>query len=124
MDRTKDRPLAAGKITNNKAILFLGLNLSLGLGILTQLNLYSIILGACSLPLVIAYPLMKRFTFWPQAFLGITFNWGALLGYSAITGGINPLVTVPLYLACINWTLFYGIFTCFSNLRYCLCSSR
>lgn len=110
MDRTKNRPLAAGKISNGKAILYLGLNLSLGLGILTQLNTYSIILGACSLPLVIAYPLMKRITFYPQAFLGIVFNWGALLGFSAVTGGIDPSVVIPLYVGCVNWTLFYGNF--------------
>jgi 4-hydroxybenzoate polyprenyltransferase len=107
VNRTKNRPLASGKISNYKAVLYLGLNLSLGLGILTQLNTYTMILGACSLPLVIAYPLMKRFTFYPQAFLGITFNWGALLGFSAVTGGIDPTVVIPLYLGSVNWTLFY-----------------
>ena len=102
--------MAAGEISNLKAIGFLGVNLSLGLGILSLLNPFSIALGACSVPLIAAYPLMKRITFWPQAFLGITFNWGALLGYSAVTGGIDPAVIIPLYLGCINWTLFYGIF--------------
>lgn len=64
-------------------------------------------MGAASLPLVIAYPLMKRITYWPQAFLGLTFNWGALLGYAAIAGDCHWEVVLPLYIAGIQWTLFY-----------------
>lgn len=69
--------------------------------------IHRIALGALSLPLVIAYPLMKRFTYWPQAFLGLTFNWGALLGYGALAGYCDWAVVLPLYAAGIQWTLFY-----------------
>lgn len=68
---------------------------------------YSRILGASSLLLVFSYPLMKRITFWPQAFLGLTFNWGALLGWSAVRGSLDPAVVLPLYLSGVFWTLVY-----------------
>ncbi|XP_062217866.1 4-hydroxybenzoate polyprenyltransferase, mitochondrial-like [Phragmites australis] len=72
-----------------------------------RLNDYSRILGASSLLLVFSYPLMKRFTFWPQAYLGLTFNWGALLGWAAITESLDPSIILPLYSAGIFWTLVY-----------------
>ncbi|GMP92524.1 hypothetical protein CsSME_00042712 [Camellia sinensis var. sinensis] len=65
------------------------------------------LLGASSLLLVFSYPLMKRLTFWPQAFLGLTFNWGALLGWSAIKGSLDPAVVFPLYISGVFWTLVY-----------------
>ncbi|XP_074621017.1 4-hydroxybenzoate polyprenyltransferase, mitochondrial-like [Acropora palmata] len=105
--RTISRPLAAGSITPFQALVFLGLQLSVGLSILLSLNSYSIVLGASSLALVVTYPLMKRFTHWPQAFLGLTFNWGALLGFSAVQGSCDWLVCLPLYIAGISWTLMY-----------------
>ncbi|KAL7282518.1 hypothetical protein ACG7TL_003989 [Trametes sanguinea] len=80
VERTKTRPLAAGEITPTQAFAFLGLQLTAGLGVLTQLNWYSIFLGASSLCVVTIYPFMKRVTYWPQAVLGLAFNWGALLG--------------------------------------------
>jgi 4-hydroxybenzoate polyprenyltransferase len=107
VDRTKSRPLAAGTLTQFQALQFLGIQLSLGLAILLQLNVYSIVLGASSLALVISYPLMKRVTFWPQAFLGLTFNWGCLLGSSAMLGYLHLPVALPLYLSGICWTLVY-----------------
>lgn len=67
----------------------------------------SIFLGASSLLLVTTYPFMKRVTFWPQAFLGLTFNWGALLGYCAVMGYSNWYITLPLYFGGIAWTLVY-----------------
>ncbi|XP_022800728.1 4-hydroxybenzoate polyprenyltransferase, mitochondrial-like isoform X2 [Stylophora pistillata] len=105
--RTISRPLAAGSLTRFQALVFLGAQLSLGLSILLSLNNYSIILGAASLGLVVTYPLMKRITYWPQAFLGMTFNWGALLGYAAVQGSCDWSVCLPLYVAGINWTLIY-----------------
>lgn len=87
--------------------MFLGAQLSVGLSVLLSLNNYSIILGAASLGLVVTYPLMKRITYWPQAFLGMTFNWGALLGYAAVQGSCDWSVCLPLYIAGINWTLIY-----------------
>ncbi|GLT37445.1 hypothetical protein SLA2020_117620 [Shorea laevis] len=107
VERTKLRPVASGLLTPFQGICFLGFQLFLGLGILLQLNNYSRILGASSLLLVFSYPLMKRFTFWPQAYLGLTFNWGALLGWSAIKGGLDPAIVFPLYFSGVCWTLVY-----------------
>ncbi|KAH0615808.1 hypothetical protein JD844_026343 [Phrynosoma platyrhinos] len=81
--RTASRPLAAGEISTFHSLVFLGGQLSLALCVLLCLNYYSILLGAASLSLVVTYPLMKRITYWPQLFLGLAFNWGALLGWSA-----------------------------------------
>lgn len=105
--RTISRPLAVGSITPFQALVFLGMQLSVGLSILLSLNNYSIVLGTSSLALVVAYPLMKRFTYWPQAFLGLTFNWGALLGFSAVQGSCDWSVCLPLYVAAISWTIMY-----------------
>ncbi|KAF8779317.1 hypothetical protein HU200_002750 [Digitaria exilis] len=107
VERTKSRPFASGVLTPSQGVGFLGFQLLLGLGILLQLNNYSRILGASSLLLVFSYPLMKRFTFWPQAYLGLTFNWGALLGWAAIKESLDPAVILPLYTAGICWTLVY-----------------
>ncbi|PHU23875.1 4-hydroxybenzoate polyprenyltransferase, mitochondrial [Capsicum chinense] len=107
VERTRSRPVASGVLTPFQGLTFLGFQLLLGLGILLQLNNYSRILGASSLLLVFSYPLMKRFTFWPQAFLGLTFNWGALLGWAAVKGSIDPSVVLPLYASGVFWTLVY-----------------
>ncbi|XP_034227927.1 4-hydroxybenzoate polyprenyltransferase, mitochondrial-like isoform X1 [Prunus dulcis] len=107
VERTKLRPVASGLLTPFKGLCFLGFQLLLGLGILLQLNNYSCILGASSLLLVFSYPLMKRLTFWPQAYLGLTFNWGALLGWAAVKGSIDPAIVLPLYLSGVCWTLVY-----------------
>ncbi|XP_034839013.1 4-hydroxybenzoate polyprenyltransferase, mitochondrial [Maniola hyperantus] len=107
VERTKDRPLVSGAISEKQAIAFLAAQLTLGLGVLLQLNCYSVVLGASSMILVITYPLAKRFTNYPQIFLGATFNWGALLGYSAIQGYIEPVICVPLYLSALAWTVVY-----------------
>jgi len=105
--RTKLRPLAAGEVGVLQGVAFLGAQLSLGLCILLQLNPLSQILGAASLPLVLTYPLMKRVTFWPQAFLGFTINWGALLGWAAVRDSLDLSVTLPLYASGVAWTLVY-----------------
>ncbi|KAI5278797.1 4-hydroxybenzoate polyprenyltransferase, mitochondrial [Manis pentadactyla] len=105
--RTASRPIAAGDISIFQSFVFLGGQLTLALGILLCLNYYSIALGAASLFLVITYPLMKRVTYWPQLALGFTFNWGALLGWSAIKGSCDPSVCLPLYFSGIMWTLIY-----------------
>ncbi|XP_023312782.1 4-hydroxybenzoate polyprenyltransferase, mitochondrial-like [Anoplophora glabripennis] len=107
VERTKDRPLVNGDVSLKQAFLFLGGQLSVGLIILLQLNWYSVFLGASSLGLVISYPLMKRFTYWPQLVLGFTFNWGALLGYSALHGYVDLATCLPLYLAGVCWTIIY-----------------
>lgn len=105
--RTRNRPIASGAVSPTRAVAFLGAQLTLGLGVLLQLNEFSVALGAASLPLVAAYPLMKRVTNWPQAFLGLTFNWGALLGWAAAHGSLDLPATLPLYASGVCWTLLY-----------------
>ncbi|TKY86602.1 hypothetical protein EX895_004241 [Sporisorium graminicola] len=107
VERTKTRPLAAGDITQFQALSFLGVQLSAGLAVLVNLNLYSIMLGAASLGVVVLYPLMKRITYWPQLVLGFAFNWGAMLGWSAVAGAVDWAVVLPLYAGSIFWTLVY-----------------
>lgn len=104
--RTKSRPLPSGRVTTKAAFAFaLGLCL-IGLLVLLQFNRFTIVLGMASLILVAIYPFMKRFTYWPQLVLGLTFNWGALVGWSA-TRGTLELPALFLYAGCILWTVGY-----------------
>ncbi|XP_071452805.1 4-hydroxybenzoate polyprenyltransferase, mitochondrial [Hetaerina americana] len=105
--RSKNRPLVIGALSQSDALVFLAGQLGLGLLILLQLNWYSVILGASSLGLVVIYPLMKRVTHWPQLILGMTFNWGALLGWSAVQGSCDWSVCLPLYISGVCWTIVY-----------------
>jgi 4-hydroxybenzoate polyprenyltransferase len=104
--RTATRPIPSGQVGVKQAVIFLGLQLLVGLGVLLQFNRFTIWLGAASLLLVFTYPFMKRITYWPQAWLGLTFNWGALMGWSAVVHSLDwpPLL---LYLGGIAWTLGY-----------------
>ena len=104
--RTAMRPIPSGRISVKQALAFvIGCSL-ISLLILLTLNLTAILLGVASLALVAAYPFMKRITWWPQAWLGLTFNWGALLGFAAVTGEIG-LPAILLYLGGVFWTLGY-----------------
>ena len=104
--RTRGRPIPSGAVTTKQAAaLLVGLCL-IGLAILLQFNWFAVGLGAGSLLLVAAYPFMKRLTWWPQAWLGLTFNWGALLGFAAQTGRLD-IGDGLLYLGLIFWTLGY-----------------
>ena len=105
--RTKDRPLASSKIKITTAIFFLIIQLFAGLLILIQFNKLTIIFGCLSLIPVFIYPLMKRITWWPQVFLGITFNWGALLGWMSVSNNFSSVYPLFLYIACIFWTIGY-----------------
>ena len=107
VERTKDRPIASGKITVPNAVAFLGAQLGLGSVVLYQLDFNTQILGLMSLPLVVAYPLMKRVTNLPQLFLGFTLNWGALMGWTAITGGVLEAPALALYGSGVCWTMVY-----------------
>ncbi|KAL7684358.1 putative UbiA prenyltransferase family, 4-hydroxybenzoate polyprenyltransferase [Plasmopara halstedii] len=107
VERTNQRPLAAGRLTYPQAWTFLAIQLSAGLAVLLQLNWYSVALGASSLALVATYPLMKRVTYWPQAILGLTFNYGAVLGWAAVHGSCDWAVILPLYAGGVTWTLVY-----------------
>ena len=104
--RTATRPIPSGQITPRQALVFLAMELLAGLLVLVQLNGFAILLGLAALPLVFAYPFMKRFTYWPQAWLGLTFNWGALVGWAAVTGGL-AWPPILLYAAGLCWTLGY-----------------
>ncbi len=104
--RTRTRPIASGRISVFQALTFLALQLAVGLAILLQFNATTIWVGMASLVLVFPYPLMKRVTWWPQAFLGITFNWGALVGWTAVTGSLG-WPAIILYLSAAAWTIGY-----------------
>jgi 4-hydroxybenzoate polyprenyltransferase len=104
--RTAGRPIPSGAITTRGAVFFLVAQCLVGLGVLIQFNGFAVALGAASLLLVAAYPFMKRITWWPQAWLGLTFNWGALLGFAAQTGRLD-LGDAVLYAGLIFWTLGY-----------------
>ncbi|PPR45056.1 MAG: 4-hydroxybenzoate octaprenyltransferase [Alphaproteobacteria bacterium MarineAlpha5_Bin11] len=104
--RTFERPLASGRLKNFEALFLMFFLLILSLFALLQLNLLAIIIALLSIPLVIIYPLMKRFTYWPQLILGIAFSWGALVAGAQTTGNLS-LQSIILYLACIFWTLGY-----------------
>lgn len=104
--RTANRPLASGDISISHACIFLVVLFTLSLLILVQFNRLSVIIGFLSLVLIIPYPLMKRITYWPQAWLGLTFNWGAILGWTAINNEIT-ISTLLLYSAGFFWTLSY-----------------
>ena len=104
--RTAARPIPSGAVSVRRAWLFLALQLAVGLAILLALAPLAVLLGVGSLALIAAYPFMKRVTYWPQAFLGLTFNWGALMGWAAATGRVQA-PALALYAAGIAWTLVY-----------------
>lgn len=106
VERTRTRPLPSGDLSVKQALTFLCGLLLTSFIILLQFNGLTIFLGVSSLALVGVYPLMKRFTWWPQLFLGFTFNWGALMGWSAVTGTL-ALPAFLIYIAGIFWTLAY-----------------
>ncbi len=104
--RTAGRPIPSGQVSVVQALLF-GVGLSLiGLAVLVQFNTFTIWLGIASLALVAIYPFSKRFTFWPQVVLGLTFKWGALVGWAAIYGTLSTTAFV-LYAGCVLWTIGY-----------------
>jgi 4-hydroxybenzoate polyprenyltransferase len=104
--RTRLRPLPSGRVSVRQAVLFMLAQLAVGAAVLLSLNRASILLGIAVLGLIATYPFMKRITWWPQVFLGLNFNWGALLGWTAVTGRLAwpPLL---LYLGGILWTVGY-----------------
>jgi 4-hydroxybenzoate polyprenyltransferase len=106
VQRTKQRPIASGKITVVGAFIYIILLCSMALLILLQFNLLTITLGVSSMMLAFTYPFMKRITYWPQLFLGLTFNWGIVMGWTSM---VNSLAIEPiiLYLSAIFWTLGY-----------------
>lgn len=110
--RTADRPLAAGTVSVRSAWLFLLAQCLVGFVVLMQLPALAIWIALGSLVLVAAYPFMKRITWWPQAWLGLTFNWGVLVAYAAIAGQIDAAMFL-LYASGVFWTIGYDtIYAC------------
>ena len=106
VSRTKKRPIASGKISILNSLIYVFLLCFLSLLVLLQFNKLTIILGMCSMILAFSYPFMKRITYWPQLFLGITFNWGLVMGWVSLTNNIS-IEPILLYLSAIFWTLGY-----------------
>jgi len=104
--RTKNRPIASGKVSVNLAIFYSLTLCFLALTVLINFNFFTITLALISMPLAFTYPLMKRLTYWPQLFLGVTFNYGLILGWTAITGELD-IIPIIFYFGAIFWTLGY-----------------
>jgi len=104
--RTRTRPLPSGAVTPRQAVVFLALQLAIGAAVLFSFNRFAIAVGLAVLVLIATYPFMKRITYWPQLFLGLNFNWGALLGWAAVRGEL-ALAPALLYAGGIAWTLGY-----------------
>ena len=106
VSRTKDRPIASGKISNTLGLGYAFILCLLAFLVLINFNYFTIFLALASMPLAFTYPLMKRYTYWPQLFLGITFNYGLILGWTSIHGQLD-IVPIIFYFGAIFWTLGY-----------------
>ena len=104
--RTKTRPIAAGKISITQSLIYVFILCLIAFLILIQFNFFTIILGMSSMLLAFSYPFMKRITYWPQLFLGITFNWGILMAWASMNNNVTPEIVI-LYISAIFWTLGY-----------------
>ena len=116
VSRTKNRPIASGKISIQVGTLYAAILCTLAFLVLINFNHFTIILALGSMPLAFTYPLMKRFTYWPQLFLGITFNYGLILGWTSIFGEIN-LIPIIFYIGAIFWTLAYDTVYGFQDIK-------
>ncbi len=116
VSRTKGRPIASGKISVRLGLFYASFLCLLALIILVNFNYFTIMIALASMPLAFTYPLMKRFTYWPQLFLGITFNYGLILGWSSIS---SDIVSIPLifYFGAIFWTLGYDTIYGFQDIK-------
>jgi len=116
VERTKNRPLASGKISIKLALTYSIILCIIAFIVLINFNFFTIILAIASMPLAFSYPLMKRFTYWPQLFLGITFNYGLLLGWSSINENIS-VASIIFYVGAIFWTLGYDTIYGFQDIE-------
>ena len=106
VSRTKNRPIASGKVSIKLGVFYSIILCILAFIVLINFNFFTIILALASMPFAFTYPLMKRYTYWPQLFLGITFNYGLILGWTSIQDKLD-LVTIIFYIGAIFWTLGY-----------------
>ena len=116
VERTKSRPIASGSISVKLALLYSIILCLIAFFVLIQFNLFTILLALGSMPLAFTYPLMKRFTYWPQLFLGITFNYGLLLAWVSVSNDIS-LVSIAFYVGAIFWTLGYDTIYGFQDIK-------
>ena len=116
VERTKSRPIASGKISVRLGIVYSAILCLIALIVLIQFNTLTIILAMCSMPLAFAYPFMKRITYWPQLFLGITFNYGIVLGWTSVNESLNFAIII-LYIGAIFWTLGYDTIYGFQDIK-------
>ena len=116
VERTKNRPVASGKISKIKAFIYAMVLCGFAFLVLIQFNNFTILMALLSMPLAFTYPLMKRFTYWPQLFLGITFNYGLVLAWISITNEIS-VVPILFYLGAIFWTLGYDTIYGFQDIK-------
>ncbi len=114
--RTKNRPIASGKISVKLGLIYSILLCLLALFVLINFNNFTIFLALGSMPLAFTYPLMKRYTYWPQLFLGITFNYGLILGWTSINNSLS-LVPLIFYFGAIFWTLGYDTIYGFQDIK-------
>jgi len=106
VQRTKKRPIASGKISIKQSFAYVAILCTLAFLILIQFNFFTILLGISSMFFAFSYPFMKRITYWPQLFLGVTFNWGIVMASAALNNNI-PFEIIMLYISAIFWTLGY-----------------
>jgi 4-hydroxybenzoate polyprenyltransferase len=106
VERTRSRPIPAGQVSVPQALVFLLAQALIGLAVLSQFNRFAVMTGIASLVIVAVYPFMKRITWWPQIVLGLAFSWGALMGFAATFGRIDPTALV-LYAGSIAWVIGY-----------------
>ncbi len=116
VSRTKNRPIASGKISVKLGLFYACLLCLLAFLVLINFNYFTIIIALASMPLAFTYPLMKRFTYWPQLFLGVTFNYGLILGWTSINSNIE-LIPLIFYFGAIFWTLGYDTIYGFQDIK-------
>jgi len=116
VSRTKNRPIASKKVSITLGLFYASTLCLLALLVLINFNYFTIFLALGSMPLAFTYPLMKRFTYWPQLFLGVTFNYGLILGWTSINNEIN-LLPLVFYLGAIFWTLGYDTIYGFQDIK-------
>ena len=116
VERTKNRPIASGKISIKLGLIYMIILCLCAFLILINFNKLTIILALCSIPFALLYPLMKRITYWPQLFLGITFNYGLILGWISIHGELN-IIPLIMYFGAIFWTLGYDTIYGFQDIK-------
>ena len=116
VSRTKNRPIASGKISIKLGLFYTLILCSLAFLVLINFNFFTIILALGSMPLAFTYPLMKRFTYWPQLFLGVTFNYGLILGWTAVRSDLE-IIPILFYFGAIFWTLGYDTIYGFQDIK-------